>query len=288
MANQTIGGMTGLRGFAFSQPEAPPEVVHGGPADPAHSEWGEQAQPYSWESQLTNYTGFTGPYGPENQLLGDTDDLHGMSAGTLGKDPYADLTPYRTHAAPTNVTLSGPLPSQYDAINQELIQGAENRSTDLGASRKASLTELGNAQQDNWHEIWDITQGDDKYPANPAWNGYAQFGIGVNDRTSNPLKKQNAYEFDQGHHHRRYAVGSIPGNYMWMKPGSRPQIKTVAGPARPPTGQDSPFSGDDLGASFGIQGAVLVEVPQEYQPPPGPQLNGPVNYDTPPPPISLW
>lgn len=284
---QSVGGMTGLRGYTISQPEAPPEVVHGGPVDPAHGNWGEQAEPYSWESLLTNYPGHSGPYGPENQMLGDETALYGMDAGTLGKDPQGDLTPY-THAAPMNVTLSGALPSQYDAVNQELVQGAENRGTDLGADRQNELTPQGYAQQDHWAEIWDVSQGDDKYGPNPNWNGYAQFGIGVNDRTSNPLRKTNEYEFDEGHHHRRYATGSVPGNYMWMRPGSRPMRKTVAGPARPATGQDSPFTGDDLGASFGIQGAVLVEVPQEYQPPPSPQIVAPVNDDSPAPPIPLW
>lgn len=282
-------GMGPIRGFNAPKPEAPPEVVHGSPANPAHGEWGEAAQPYSWQSQLTNYTGHTGPYGIENELLGDEDALDGMPAGQLGHDPYGDLTPYRGHAAPMTVTLSGALPSQYDAVNQQLVQAAEIRSTDLGASRKFTLTEVGDAQQDHWSEIWDVSDEPGKYGAGePHGSGMALFGFANNDRPVNPFRKINGYMFNMGHHHRRFAIGSIPGNYMWMRPGSRPMIKTLAGPARPAIGPDSPFEGDDLGASFGIQGAVLVEVPSEYQPPPSPQVAAPVNYDEPSPSVPLW
>ena len=282
-------GMGPIRGFVNPEPEATAEEIHGSPVNPFHGQYGEQAQPYSWQSQLTNYQGHMGPYGPENALLGDEDALSGQEAGTLGKDPYGDLTPYRGHAAPMTKTLSGPLPSQYDAINQQLVPAAEIRSTDLGASRKFTETELGDAQQDRWQEIWDVETGTDKYPPGQAiGSGMAMFGFGNNDRTVNPMRKQNGYDFNAGHHHRRFATGSIPGNYMWMRPGGRPLVKSVAGPARPATGDASPFTGDDLGLSFGIQGAVLVDVPQEYQPPPTPQMVQPVNYDEPSPEIPLW
>jgi len=281
-------GMGPIRGFNDPEPQSPPEIVHGGPADPAHGNWGEQAQPYSWQSQMFPYPGKTGPLGPENQLLGDEEALGGMDAGTLGHDPYGDFTPYRGHAAPTNVTLSGALPSQYDAVNQQLVQGAENRSVDLGGSRAMSLTQFGDGVQDDWREIWDVSDEATKYPAGTAPTGFAGFGFGNNDRTVNPLRKVNQYAYNMGHHHRRFAAGSIPGNYMWMQPGSRPMVKTMAGPARPAIGVNSPFEGQDLGETFGIQGAVLVEVPSEYQPPPSPQLVAPVNYEEPAPGIELW
>jgi hypothetical protein len=283
-----FAGVGPVTGFNNPEPEAPPEIVHGGPADPFHGQWGEAAQPYSWQSQLTNYTGHSGPYGPENEFLGDENALVGMEAGQEGHDPYGDLTPHYGHAAPMNVTLSGALPSQYDAVNAQLVQGAENRSVNLGASRKYTTDELGDAQQDNWAQIWDVSDEPGKYPPGTPQTGYAQFGFGTNDRPVNPLRKVNSFGFNEGHHHRRFAVGSIPGNYMWMRPAGRPLIKTVAGPARPATGENSPFTGDDLGASFGIQGAVLVEVPTEYQPPPSPTLVAPVNYDEPSPSIPLW
>lgn len=280
-------GMQGIRGYNLGDPEATPEEVHGRPVNPSHGQWGEEAQPYSWQSQLTNYSGHSGPYGSEAGMY-DTADYSGLPAGELHQDPRADMVPYRGHAAPTNVTLSGKLPSQYDAINEQLIQGAENRGTDLGASRKDSLYPGGDPTQDNWAEIWDITDQPGKYPAGQPWTGYAAFGFANNDRPVNPFRKVNQYGFNMGHHHRRFAIGSIPGNYMWLRPSGRPEIKSLPGPARPATGENSPFTGDDLGASFGIQGAVLVQVPSEYQPPPSPQLGGAVNYDEPAPSVSLW
>lgn len=288
-------GMGPIRGYIDPEPEATAEEVHGNPVNPFHGQYGEQAQPYSWQSQLTNYNGHMGPYGPENGLIDDGDGSKGMSAGTVGKDPYADLTPNSAaqrasgHAAPMTRTLSGPLPSQYDAVNQELVQAAEIRSTDLGGSRKYTTTELGDAQQDHWQEVWDVETGTEKYPAGPVvGGGVSLFGFGNNDRTINPLRKINGFGYGSGHHHRRFATGSIPGNYMWLRPAGRPLVKTSAGPARPAIGQDSPFTGDDLSLSYGIQGAVLVNVPQEYQAPPTPQMVQPVNMDEPSPEIPLW
>jgi hypothetical protein len=219
-------------------------------------------------------------------LLGDTD--FDLPAGELHQNPYADMVPYRGHAAPMTVTLSGPLPSQYEAINEQLIPAAEIRSTDLGASRKFTTTELGDAVQDQWTGIWDVSDEAGKYPEGQRQNGFTGFGFGTNDRPVNPFRKTNGFGFNMGHHHRRFATGSIPGNYMWMRPGSRPMIKTVAGPARPAIGPDSPFTDHDIGATFGIQGAVLVNVPQEYQSPPSPQLAQPVNYDEPAAGVPIW
>jgi hypothetical protein len=281
-------GMSGIRGYIDPTPEASAEEVHGGPANPHHAEVGEQAQPYSWQSQISNYTGKTGPLGPQNQLLGDEADMAGAPAGTLGSDPYSDLVPNRGHAAPMTVTLSGSLPSQADAIDHQLIQSADIHATNLGSSRKFSTTQAGDVQQDEWSEIWDVSDEAGKYPEGQKWNGFTGFGFGTNDRPVNPFRKLNAFGFNMGHHHRRFAYGSIPGNYMWMRPGGRPMVKSLAGPARPPVGEDSPFTDQDLGLTFGIQGAVLVEVPSEYQPPPSPQLVKPINTDSPAPGIELW
>lgn len=282
------GGLGPVRGFAFPANEGTPEEIHGGPANPVHGKPGEDAQPYSWESQLTQAAEKGGPYGAENGLLGDTYCLEGEPAGQLGHDPYSDLTPYRGHAAPMTSAASGPLGSQYDDINRQLEPAAEIRGTDLGASRKMTLSELGDAQNDQWQEIWNVEDEPSKYPAGSPQTGFSVFGFGTNDRTVNPLRKVNGYQFNMGHHHRRFATGSIPGNYMWMKAVGRPAFKNAAGIARPAIGPNSPFHGDDLGLSFGIQGAVLVEVPTEYQPPPTPQTAAPVNSDTSAPAIPLW
>jgi hypothetical protein len=57
---------------------------------------------------------------------------------------------------------------------------------------------------------------------------------------------------------------------MWMRPGGRPMVKTTPGPARPATGQDSPFTGQNLAWAYGLQGAVLATAPIDYEPPPEP------------------
>jgi len=107
----------------------------------------------------------------------------------------------------------------------------------------------------------------------------AGFGWGTRDRTQS-FARQNEFGFDSAHVHRRYAQSPIPGNYMWMRPGGRPMVKGLPGPARPPIGPDSPFAGDDLGQSFNINGAILQNVPSEYVPPAQPNLAAAVVSDS--------
>ena len=57
-------------------------------------------------------------------------------------------------------------------------------------------------------------------------------------------------------------------------------VKGLPGPARPPIGVDSPFYGDDLGAAFSINGAILQNVPPEYTPPPQPNLAASIASDS--------
>jgi hypothetical protein len=104
------------------------------------------------------------------------------------------------------------------------------------------------------------------------------FMWGTRDRVQS-MARQNEFGFDSSHRHRRYADAPIPGNYMWLRPGGRPLQKTLAGPARPAIGPESPFSGDDLGFTFGIDGAVLQNVPTEYVSPAQPKLAAPMAYD---------
>jgi hypothetical protein len=158
----------------------------------------------------------------------------------------------------------------------------ENHASDLGTSRRMTHDETLEAQQDHWQEIWEANPGSDDVNKAPLQTAMASGGWGTNDHKSNPVAKVNSFDYGASHMHRRFAVGTIPGNYMWMKPGGRPMFKTMAGPARPAVGGNSPFAGDDLGASFAYDnGAVLTAVPTEYIPPPAPNV-APVNpaYDT--------
>jgi hypothetical protein len=291
--NANVPGVNGIVGFTTQDPTASPEEMHGGPANPAHAVWGEQAEPYSWESQLMNYDGSL--HGQSGDYVTATGSNVALGAGNLGQDPQADLGPSAaavggSHAAVRTRTLSGPLPSQYDAINYQLDQSRDMHASNLGSSRQNQLSQQGlSIQQDDWSEDWAVEPGTSNLTTNvPAQLRGATAGFGTRDREQS-FAPQNQYGFDSPHLHRRAANGSIPGNYMYLKPGSRPLVKTIAGPSRPPVGDDSPFSGQNTMTTFGIQGAVLQTLPSQYSAVPVPNLAPPVQGSSDSiDPISLW
>lgn len=296
MAQNSPSGLTALAGYnAISNPTpfATPEQRMGGVANQYHSHVGEQAVPYSWQSQAVPGA-HPGPRGEENQMLGDP--LWFMeSAGDPAQDPLFDynmpsLT--KSHGSVKNVTLSGPLPSQADSINLETEQ-MDNKQSDLGTSRKMSHDTRGlGITNDNWQQIWDVDNGNSDVPATTKQIAFQANGFGVNDAVSNTYHKANAFQFDSKHFHRRWAWSSIPGNYMWMIPGGRALFKSIAGVARPPIGAGSQFEGQDIGFAFSYDtGATLMETPTEYVPPPSPNVvaqtptyASPMGTD----PIELW
>ena len=290
-----LSGLTKLAGYnAITDPSpfATAEERMGGTAHPFHSHLGEIAVPYSWQSQAVP-AARPGPRGLENQLLADP--LWFLeSAGDPEQDPYFDynmpsLT--RSHGSVKNVTLSGPLPSQANSIDLQTRQMG-NKSSDLGTSRKAWRSQLGDAMQDNWLELWEVNPGSTDLPPITKQIAFQANGFGVNDATSNAYHKANTFDLNAKHMHRRYAWNNIPGNYMWMIPGGRPLFKSIAGPARPPIGPGSQFTGQDIGFAFSYDtGAILMDTPQEYVPPPSPnvqtyqpQYADPMGTD----PIDLW
>jgi hypothetical protein len=272
-----VNGLSGLNGLAEYQQmidadsQATPEERSGNPADPRHGNRGEQARPYPWQSSLA-MTGSHGPYGPENQMLGDEWWLV-----EPGGDPTDDITFDRqpnTRAAPfPRGIASGPVPDEGpDAIANQLIQSAQIHGVDAGARLKATYPAQGlGVQQDDWVEIWSLTPGATGLQPLPKQAMSSGFMWGTRDRTQS-MARQNEFGYDTAHVHRRYATGSIPGNTDWMRPGGRPLMKSLAGPARPPIGPDSPFEGQDMGQAFSADGAVLQQVPREYVPPPQPNL----------------
>lgn len=290
--NANVPGLNGIVGFTSTSAEATPEEMHGGPANPNHGNWGEKAEPYSWESQLMNYTG---SYGTQSgDYVTDMTGGAAFSAGTLLNDPQGDLGNSTGqigagHASVRTRTLSGPLPSQHDAINAQLDQSADMHASNLGASRKDQLSQQGlSVQQDQWSEDWNVSPGTSNQATDvPAQLRGSVAGFGTRSREQS-FARQNAYGFDSAHLHRRAANGSIPGNYMYFKPGSRPLVKTIPGPARPAVGSNSPFAGQDTMATFGIQGAVLQNLPSEYAAPPTPSLAQPVQSDDSIDTIALW
>lgn len=268
-----VSGITGLNGYQvdyIQNPEATPEQIQGGTVDPKHAQIGETAEPYPWESQVA-MGGQHGPYGPENQLLGDPEWIW-ESAGNLGDDPTSDRTPI-THAAPhaTSVT-DGTVPSG-DPTETALrrIQSAEIHAVNTNASADRVTTSLGNVQNDEWEGFYEVEPGHSDLVDIPAQMKTSGFMYGTTDRTQS-FARQNAFGFDSHHFGRRYAVGSIPGNTMWMKPGGRPLVKHIPSTAKLPVGSASPFVGQNIAQAYSANGAVLVNPPTEYVPPPTPNV----------------
>ena len=292
MAGSGLTKLAGYKAIANPSPFATAEDRMGGTADPFHSHVGETAVPYSWQS-LAVPGARPGPRGLENQLLAD-EFWFLESAGDPEQDPYfdynmPDLT--RSHGSVRNLTISGPLPSQDEAIVLQTRQ-MRNKSSNLGSSRKMTKTSHGDLAQDNWQEIWEVNPGHSDVPDTTKQIAFQANGFGVNDAPSNAYHKENLYDLGSKHMHRRFAWNTIPGNYMWLRPGGRPLFKSIAGTARLPIGPDSQFAGQDTGFAFSYDtGATLMDIPQEYIPPPSPNVlaqtpaySDPMGTD----PIELW
>ena len=269
-----IGGISplaGINGFVKSEDisQATPEQRMGGTADPAHSQVGEVAEPYPWEE----YPGEThGPYGIENDLLGFDFASAGsiMPAGQLSQDPTGDLTP-RTHAAPWPKGVPQSMDPNVTAERQTELY--DIHGIDMGVSRELTYAEMGNVQEDSWAMIEDTTPGVLTRPMAdiPDQIKGTSFGWGSRDRVQS-FARQNEYGFDSAHMQRRYAdKPNIPGNYMWMEPGGRPMIKSVAGTSRPAVGE-GPFEGQIPADAYTTQGAILQTLPATYEAPPTPAL----------------
>ena len=282
MASGGLSGLTPLSGVNIIKDDAAfatPEERMGGPANPFHGQVGETAKPYSWQSLQTPAASH-GPYGPENQLL-DDEYWFLEPAGYPEQDPdfdYNSPSLTRSRASVHNVTISGPLPSQYDAINKQIAQMG-NKASDQNTSNSMMYNSLGYAQQDNWLEIWEVDEGSTDAPKNVKQFSHSSGGFGVNDAVMNLSRKVNLFGYGAKHMHRRYAQSPIPGNNLWMRPQGRIMYKTIPGTAKLPIGPNSQFAGSDQpgnekdpGFPFDPYGAVLMNTPTEYVPPPAPNV----------------
>jgi hypothetical protein len=270
-----MDGLTGLTGIAGYQTmvdtdsQATPEDRSGNTADPRHSYKGTTVRPYPWEARSTQAAGMHGPYGPENQLLGD-EWWFFQPAGMVEDDPTFDRTPARRAAPWPKGIASGRVPGETpDDIADQLTQSHAIHSVDLGAASR--MQQQPDPLQDEWEAVTEVNSGYSEQQPIPKQMMSSGFGFGTRDRVQS-MARQNDYGYDSKHMLRRYATGSIPGNTMWLRPGGRPLVKSLPGPARPAIGRDTPFAGDDLGRAFSIDGAVLQNVPSEYAPPPQPSL----------------
>lgn len=271
-----LTGLSALAGYQVqidADSQATPEERMGGTADPAHGQYlAEPSIPRGSRIGPPH-----GPFGPENQLL--SDEFWFMEGGGQpDQDPDFDYTP-NTHAGPwPKGILSGANTGDVgpDATASRLAQSYALHSLDKNAKARLQ-TDRAFALNDEWQTVEQLNPGSDTLQEVPKQAKSGLAGWGTTDRRQS-MERQNEFGFDSAHQHRRFAVGSIPGNTMWMRPGGRPLVKSFAGPARPPIGENSPFTGQDLGQTFGIDGAVLQNVPTEYVPPAQPNLAVPVTY----------
>lgn len=279
--------VTGLQGFVNLSPQATPDELHGGAANPAHSNLGEIAEPYPWEAYGGSWGEYQPPPGPTDGIVHDLPEYQTMGAGSSSEDPTHDYTPYQTHAAPWPKGME--TSAQPEANARFLHQSRDIHASNTGAARAFQYMPTMVPQNDDWNAFYNINPGMSNLQPIPAQVAGATGGWGTRSREQS-LAGQNSYGFDAAHQHRRYASGPIPGNYMWMRPGGRMFIKSMASSARPAVGKGSPFEGQNIGDSFGYAGAVLMDPATEYMPPPVPFVAPAVQAteDDSSPAIALW
>lgn len=264
---QGVTGIQGMEGFIIQDPEAAPEDIHGGPANPYHAQYGEVAQPYPW--QMQQYGGTYDVIDPVDGMIGMYADV--MPAGDITQDPTGDQTPY-THAAPWPKDPIGDGSVGPENIARRLKQNRSIHASNLGSSYKHLYTNSVPVE-DTWEEVWVVSPGTISLenPNVPQQVAISAGGFGTRNRGTTQ-SAQNSFGFDSAHMHRRFATGSIPGNYMYLKPGSRPLVKSISriGLRNFPTGENTPFYGDDTTESYDTYGAILTATPSEYIAPPQP------------------
>lgn len=273
--------LTGLTAIATVQTivdensQATPEMRMGNVANAAHGT-------YLVEPTIPRGSRMGAPVGPigaDNQLLGEFDAFIFTPAGNEYQDPYFDRTPAKRAGPWPKGIASGPIEFSPDETAMQLEQsyGIHGVNTNAEAYIQHSMSD---ALNDDWQVIEQTNSGHTDVGTTPNQMKSSGFAFGTRDRVQS-FARQNEYGFDSAHQHRRFAdARGIPGNYMYLQPGGRPLVKTLAGPARPPIGPNSPFTGDDLGAAFGIDGALLQNVPSEYVGPPQPTLGPSIIADS--------
>jgi len=260
--------LSGITGFVNDADQATPAQRQGDVADPRHANIGEVASPYPWEV----FAGEShGPYGLENGLLGMDICSYSDSGGQVYQDPTMDQTPI-THAAPWPKGIDQSMSP--DSVSAKRQESADIHASNLGGSREALYEPTLNPVQDDWVELLETDPGI-TFPAMVPIPGQIMTGgsggWGSRDRVQS-MAGQNQYGYDSAHMHRRYAAGSIPGNFLWMQAGGRPLIKSIPGTAKVPVGPTSPFYGQIPGDAFDSQGAALAVLPSQYVAPPDPAL----------------
>lgn len=272
-----MAGLQGLTGLGTLQidtedpAEASAEEIHGSAANPYHGQVGEQATPYPSQSLAVPASGNAFETVPVDGLVDVTYSFPILQSGVLEDDPTSERAPW-THAAPWPKDPIGDGSVSPDNINRQIAQNVAIHAIDCGGKRNQQIFTM-DPLQDDWRELWEVNPGSTDLTTVPAqmMSGAAPAGRGHTDSKQSHAK-QNDFGYGSKHMHRRYAAGSIPGNYMWMLPGGRPMIKSLAGPARPPIGEGSQFTGNDLGQAFNTDGAILQSPPVQYVAAPAPYV----------------
>lgn len=261
--------LTGLTGLSFAsidpQPQADPIEMQGGPVDPGHSGQGLQPGPFPYDIPQWG-TEVMGPYGTDSMLVAEEETFPTFGAGSVTQtgDPEFDYTPYQTHAAPWPRDPFGDGSMSPENTARQLIQSAAIHAVKTNASGKMIYASGLYPGNDEWVEYQSTTPGTSLQPEGvPQSVGTTVGGFGSRD-VVNSRAPQNQYGFDSAHLHRRVRTGGVEGNFMWMKPGSRPLVRNLPGAMRLPVGQVSPFAGQNVQEAYAPGAGVLTEIPPDY------------------------
>ncbi len=244
----------------ITDPGAPPEIIHGGPANPSHGQytWVEPpVMPWLYQPGVS-----TADATVDAALLGDLPPTAGA-----GNDPtlYSAPTETGSHAAPWPAfgTADGAV-NDRQVTADRLAAMQDIRASDDGGA-EAFTTIVPVATQMPWATEADyVTAGQTiLQPVGDQLTGQVGF-----DRVQG-TPALNADGFDSAHVNRPRAVGDVPGNYLWLDGRQRPMLVQIAGRQSYPVGPDTPFAGQVPGVGA-VAGAVLTGLPPVYQAPPFP------------------
>lgn len=257
-------------------PGAPAELIHGGPASPAHGQW-EWDNPVPWAVQQgLDLTGQDPTV--DGSLIGGVPP--GAPAG-IDYDAWADPTATYSHAAPWPADHTGGAVNDRDLIAGQLEANRAAHSVDSGDPAAFTQQLQGApAVKMPWEITPDYVSSGDPGAVpvggltgnnHTGWDRYAGWAV--------PGENINRYGFDSAH-----VIRPTPG------PGAHVPVPddTTMGAQRAlvmnvpgryglsyPTGPGSPFAGQTAGVGYDI-GAAEIGVPSDYSPPPDAPTNPPL------------
>lgn len=276
-----LGPLEPLTGYPVDVSSLSPAQRQGGPADPLHGQYGwEVPEHYPYEYQ--HGAALATPPPVEMELISSIPPI--TVAGTPGEDPLFDYQP-DTHSSPWPAGVDGAGdrdPVQYAA---RAAESARLHAADMNASPRYS--NFTHPQIGQWENI-DLTSVGTSLQVRPPEQSMNSFtGWGNTDRIQS-LAVQNEHDYDAAHLHRRMAHDPIPGDELWIIPGGRPIVLNQPHTAVAPIGRISPFSGQDLDATFATDQAAPLAPPTAYAPPADPRTEPTQGPAEDPGPVQGW